>query len=214
MSLEAWMIFCVTETLLCLTPGPAVLLVVSLGMARGARAGTRAGVGILTANALYFALSATGVGALLLASWKIFFAVKWIGAAYLVWIGLGMLWRRGASNPETESPAPRGAGFRHGFLTQAANPKSLLFFGAILPQFLDPAVSLAPQILVLGASSIAIELLVLCAYAQLAARGGRSLRSERARAFLEPAGGAMLLAAAAQLARLRRGNDAPAALLP
>lgn len=213
MNLEAWMIFCVTETLLCLTPGPAVLLVVSLGMARGAGAGTRASLGILAANTLYFALSATGIGALLLASWKVFFAVKWIGAAYLVWIGLGMLWHRGAP-AAGPVPVPWSAGFRHGFLTQAANPKSLLFFGAILPQFLDPAASLAPQIAVLGASSIAIELVVLCAYAQLAAHGGRTLRSPRARRIVERAGGAMLIAAAAQLAGLRRGNEAPAALLP
>jgi homoserine/homoserine lactone efflux protein len=203
MTLETWLLFCTTETLLCLSPGPAVLLVVSLGMARSARAGMRAALGILAANALYFTLSATGIGALLHGSWQLFFALKWLGAAYLVWLGLGML--RASRAPRPANPAPPARdGLRHGFLTQAANPKTLLFFSAILPQFIDPATALTPQLAVLGASSLAIEALVLCAYARLAASGRRALGGERAQGWVERAGGALLWTAAARLASLRR----------
>lgn len=218
MTLEAWLLFCATETLLCLTPGPAVLLVVSIGMTRGARAGVRASAGILTANALYFAISATGLGAILLASWNVFFAVKWIGAAYLVWVGVRMLFGRTGSGRTELAAGPdaapvRAAGFRYGFVTQAANPKSLVFFMAILPQFLDPSAPLAFQVGVLGVSSITIELVVLVGYAALASRGRRFVRTPRAQAFVQRCGGALLIAAAARIAALR-GGDAPAAALP
>ena len=210
-NLEVWLLFCATETLLCLTPGPAVLLVVSLSLAGNAGAGVRAALGILAANAFYFGLSATGVGALLLTSWQLFFGLKWLGAAYLAWLGLGMLRARSASEARGPVPAPARAGFRHGFLSQAANPKSLLFFTAILPQFIDPAAPLAPQIALLGISSIVLELAVLCAYAQLAARGRRRLSSGAAQVWIGRAGGALLLTAAARLASLRR-PELPAAL--
>jgi len=202
MTLEAWLLFCAAETLLCLIPGPAVLLVVSLGMTRSASAGTRAGLGILSANALYFAISATGLGAILLASWQVFFAIKWLGAAYLVWIGVGMWLRRADDLPQPETPRP-GAGFRHGFVTQAANPKLLVFFGAILPQFVDPAAPLPFQMAVLGTSSIAIELVVLVGYARLAASGGQLLKSPTSRVWISRLGGALLIAAAARLVRWR-----------
>src|SRR4029077_18380208 len=93
-SLQPWTIFCVNEAVLCFTPGPAVLLVVSLALTRGPRAGLGATLGILAANALYFLLSATGLGAILLASAELFFLIKWLGAAYLLWMGLRMLLAR------------------------------------------------------------------------------------------------------------------------
>ena len=90
MSFETWLLFCATEAVLCFTPGPAVLLVVSLSLSRGPRSGLGGSLGILVANALYFAISATGLGAVLLASWQVFIVIKWVGAAYLVWLGIRM----------------------------------------------------------------------------------------------------------------------------
>ena len=101
-SLQTWALFCVTETVLCFTPGPAVLLVVSLALTRGTRAGLAASLGILAANALYFLLSATGLGAVLLASAELFFLIK-VGAAYLLWMGLRMLAR---AQPLTAGDTP------------------------------------------------------------------------------------------------------------
>lgn len=211
MTLEGWLLFCATDLVLSLTPGPAVLLVVSLGMTRGARAGVRAGCGILTANAGYFALSASGLGALLLASWNVFFLVKWLGAGYLAWIGAGMLLRR----PDPAGPLPvpaRGNSFRLGFLLNASNPKNLVYFVAILPQFIDPAGRLASQVAILALSSVVIELFVLAGYAVLAERAQRFVRTPRAQLLVQRTGGLLLIAAAARIAAIRHGE--PAAALP
>src|SRR5215831_19116604 len=102
MALRTWLLFCATETVLCLTPGPAVLLVVSQAISRGAWAGLAATLGILTANTVYFALSATGVGAILLGSSGAFAIVKWLGAIYLVWMGARMILTR---SPDVTSSA-------------------------------------------------------------------------------------------------------------
>lgn len=208
MTLEAWLLFCAAETILCLTPGPAVLLVVTMALTRRPAAGVRAALGILSANALCFAVSATGLGVLLVSSWRLFFAIKWLGAAYLLWLGVSMLLGTArAKDPEpTESAALGASGhaFRHGFVAQAANPKSLLFFTAILPQFVDPDAALAPQIAILGASSVAIEFVVLAGYAR-ASSGTRGWFETHARQrWLERAGGGLLIGAAVGLARLRQ----------
>lgn len=211
MTLEAWLLFCATDLVISLTPGPAVLLVVSLGMTRGARTGVRASCGILIANAIYFAVSATGIGALLLASWNVFFAVKWLGAAYLAWIGTGMLLRR--PDPAAPLRAPgHGNGFRLGFLVNASNPKLLVYFVAILPQFIDPAGSLALplQVGILAVSSMVLELAILVGYALLAERGQRFVRTPRAQALVQRTGGLLLIAAAARIAAIRRGEPAAA----
>ena len=211
MSLETWLLFCATETLLCFTPGPAVLLVVSLTLSRGGGAGLGASLGILAANAAYFVLSATSLGAVLLASYELFSLVQWLGAAYLVWLGLRMI--AGAFRRSTAAPDPAGAprpsrrlgAFSHGFVTQGANPKSLLFFGAILPQFIDTARPVAFQVAVLGVSSVVIELAVLSLYVAACRHARGWARQPRAAGVLQAAGGALLVVAGARLAAIRQG---------
>ncbi len=201
MSFEIWIAFCLTETLLCLTPGPAVLFVVSVALASGVRPGLAASLGILAANALYFALSATGIAAVILASSELFTALKWAGAGYLDWIGARMLLSRSES---TESPRPRPVHhcFLRGLVVQGANPKALVFFVALLPQFIDPAGPVAPQILLLGVSSVLIELAVLALYVSFAVRA-RRLAGTRFAGPLERVGGGFLVAAGARLALVR-----------
>ena len=147
MTSETWIAFCVLETVLCLTPGPAVLFVVSTTLSRAARAALlRRRLGIVVANTVYFALSALGVAAMILASNFLFTILKWGGAAYLVWLGLRMLWsreREGSVDAQGAAPPALSVSFLRGFAVQAANPKALAFFVALLPQFVESA-SLRP----------------------------------------------------------------------
>ncbi|MGH7822210.1 MAG: LysE family translocator [Candidatus Binatia bacterium] len=207
MSLEAWLLFCATETVLSFTPGPAVLLVVSVALTRGSGAGFRSSLGILAANALYFTISATSLGAILLASSQLFFVVKWLGAAYLVWLGVRMVFRNGADAPRAAASPPQQVGvgpLACGFLTQGANPKALVFFSAILPQFIDPAGSVPLQVAILGVSSVLIELGVLGIYVIACAHAGSWARRPQYAAPLERLGGVLLIAAGLRLAAVRR----------
>jgi homoserine/homoserine lactone efflux protein len=166
MNLATWWIFVSTETVLCLIPGPAVMFILSSALKAGARKSIASNLGILTANAVYFALSATGIGALLLSS-KLFFAVKWTGAAYLVVLGLRLIFGRAEA-----VKAPDGAVIDHkshhlffdGFRLQMSNPKAIVFFSALLPQFLNPHAPVVPQIVILGATSAVIEFSILLGY--------------------------------------------------
>ncbi len=210
MTLETWLLFCATELALSLAPGIAVTLVIATSLARGAREGLTATLGILAANTLYFALSATGVGALLAASPRVFGLVKWAGALYLVVIGAlairaALLARRAEPSERAAEPSlvPGDRALLRGFVMQAANPKALLFFIAILPQFIVPGASVVRQILVLGLSSVAIEFAALAFYATLAARARSLARDARWAAALDVLSGALLVFAGVGLAALR-----------
>jgi homoserine/homoserine lactone efflux protein len=211
MTLQTWLWFCATETVLCLMPGPAVLFVLATALRRGFASATVAAAGILAGNTFYFALSASGIAAVIVTSHTLFRALKWAGAAYLVWLGLRMLLSRAAER----SPAEHGSGpqrlsgsagrlFGRAFIVQAANPKALVFFIALLPQFINPAASVPWQILVLGLSSAAIEFTVLSLYAAVAARA-RSMAGAQVSGAVERIGGAALIAVGARLAWYRTG---------
>src|SRR2546421_2281529 len=131
-SLPVWALFVVTESILCLTPGPAVLLVVAQALGRGAAASVWATLGILTGNALYFALSATGLGALLLASYEVFALVRWLGAAYLIWLGVrAFSGRSGTRSTAPAVAAGRRGAFGKGFGLPAGEAHALSFFSGL-----------------------------------------------------------------------------------
>jgi homoserine/homoserine lactone efflux protein len=166
MTLTTWWIFVCTETVLCLIPGPAVMFILSSALKAGARKSIASNLGILSANTVYFALSATGIGALLLSS-KLFLAVKWIGAAYLIILGLRLLIdHNDAHNAPVEALNDLKSHhlFFNGFTLQMSNPKAILFFSALLPQFLNPHASVVPQIVILGVTSVVIEFSILLGY--------------------------------------------------
>jgi len=208
MNWTVWWLFVPVETVLCLTPGPAVLLVLATALRRGPRASIASTLGILSANSIYFALSATGLGAVLLASYRIFFLIKWAGAAYLIYLGVKALLSKSGTfgNPEAATGFTRSAPrlFLDGLLLQLSNPKAIVFFAALLPQFIDPKGDLVMQVLVLGITSVAIESLVLLCYGLAAGRASAVARQPRYARWTNRVSGVLLIGAGGGLAVLRR----------
>ena len=181
MTFKTWLLFLFMETTLSLSPGPAVFYVVSHGIRGGMRRGLPATSGIITANAIYFALSATGLGALIAASGQFFTMVKWIGALYLVYLGIVALLSSKANAPVqlTENKnritdENRKHAFVGGLTLQLANPKALLFFLALLPQFIDPHVNILVQMSILAATSMLPEFFILLGYVWLGYRAAHA----------------------------------------
>lgn len=204
MNPHLWLAFLITATAMALVPGPAVLYVAGQGMRHGARKAVAANLGILSGNAVWFTASALGLAALIAIAAPVFIVVKWLGVGYLAWLGL-CAWRdavRGTGSLTMARPVPTGLRmWRQGVLLQLANPKAILFFTALLPQFIEPAHAIAPQVFVLAVTSIVSEFFVLAAYAWLAARGGALLlaRPRFARAS-DAAAGTCLIGAGIGLA--------------
>jgi len=183
-------LFLAATVALVVTPGPVVLYVVARSMSQGPRAGLASVLGAELGNSVHVAAAALGLAALLASSALAFSVVKYLGAAYLVYLGLRKLMGRDARGPAGSREAPRQrlrALFGQGVLVAILNPKTALFFLAFLPQFVDPRRgSPTAQILTLGAIMVAIAVVSDSAYALLAGGVGRWLwknprfvRSER-----------------------------------
>ena len=207
MTWTTWWLFAATETILSFTPGPAVLFVLSSALRLGARQGIPAILAILAANSMYFALSATGIGALLVSSYRFFLAAKWIGATYLVYLGArAILGHHSVVPAEEHATIPKGAWrlFADGLVLQLSNPKAIVFFSAILPQFIHPRRPVLPQIVILGLTSIVCEFAVLSGYGVAASRASLLARQPRYATWTNRIAGALLIGAGAGLALLRR----------
>jgi len=208
MNWTLWWLFVPTETVLCLTPGPAVLLVLATALRRGWAASVASILGILSANAAYFALSATGLGAVLLASYRTFFLIKWAGAAYLIYLGIVSIVSKSDSwnNPEVEPVANHSARrlFVNGLVLQLSNPKAIVFFVALLPQFIDAKGDVILQVIVLGLTSILIESLVLLCYGMAAGRAMAVACQARYSRWTSRVSGVLLIGAGSGLAALRQ----------
>jgi homoserine/homoserine lactone efflux protein len=200
LDVKVWAAFAVLEIVLCFVPGPAVLLVVGTALRSGAQPALRAALGILAGNTIYFGLSALGLGAVLASSFALFTALKYAGAAYLAFLGVRAILAKPAAPAQAEA---RTGGFVSGLVTQLANPKAIVFFAALLPQFVDPRAPLWPQVLILAVTSGAIELSVLTLYALAGTYARRAVRSPAVLVWTERVGGALLLGAAARLAVVR-----------
>jgi homoserine/homoserine lactone efflux protein len=202
MTAHTWLTFAVVAVCVSLVPGPAVIAVVSSALRGGFRSSLAANAGVLVGDAAFVAAAAAGLGALLVASHPLFVAVKWLGIAYLAYLGVRALLDRGTAYA-FEAPGRERRAFRLGLTTQLANPKVILFFGALLPQFVDPSRPAAPQFELLGATFIVSDALVFAAYGALAHRARVLLRTPRAARVTSRVTGAVMIGAAARLAAER-----------
>ncbi|UFN50509.1 LysE family translocator [Roseomonas sp. OT10] len=196
MTFETWLAFAAASSVMLAIPGPTVLLVVSYALGQGWRTALPMAAGVALGDFTAMTVSVLGLGALLATSAAVFTALKWAGAAYLVWLGVA-LWRVGGSTGPGVARGPASARrmFGHAWLVTALNPKSITFFVAFLPQFLDPAGSLGTQIVVLEATFLLLAFANALAYALAASRARRVARSPRAMGLMRRIGGGLLVAA-------------------
>ncbi len=172
MALHSWLLYLVAAIGLSVTPGPNSLLVLTHGALHGHRRTLFTVAGGALGFLVLIALSMLGIGALLKTSASALTALKLVGGAYLVWLGI-QLWRAPPIRLQADAlqRAPRGSGmFRQGLLTALSNPKALLFYGAFLPQFIDPAHALLTQFIVMASVFVAVEIVVEYLLALLAHR--------------------------------------------
>ncbi|MEM6411657.1 MAG: LysE family translocator [Pseudomonadota bacterium] len=167
MDAQTFLIFAMTTFVVVFSPGPAAITAAAQGAGNGLWRAMLGVFGIAMANAVYFALSATGIASLIIASNVLFSIIKWVGVAYLVYLGVGAITSRGGGLVVTKGQASKGAAlFLKGFAVEFANPKALLYFAAILPQFIDTSRAILPQILIMGGVTLAIDFVVYGLYAR------------------------------------------------
>jgi len=200
------LLFCATVLPLICTPGPDMLFVASQSLGGGAAAGLRATAGVCAGYLLHSLLAALGLAALVAASPPLFQALRWIGVAYLAWLAFKLLrsaLRRGALDLRAAESGGRRDALRRGFLTAALNPKGMMIYLAILPQFMRADAPAAPQAIALSALFVAGCALVYAALSLLlgrGARGGGSALGGRRRRWIDGLAGGLIAAAAGKLA--------------
>lgn len=172
MDINLFLIFLVTTLVVVFSPGAATIFVATQGATNGTARAFSAVSGIAAGNVVYFCLSASGIAALLIASNLVFSVIKWAGVAYLIYLGLSAIFSKsgGIRVKAGQKKSSLKKLFLSGFLIELANPKALLYFSALLPQFMDMSQPLLPQLLIMGGVTVLIDLTAYSIYAHLGDR--------------------------------------------
>jgi homoserine/homoserine lactone efflux protein len=212
MSFATWITFVIAGTLIALSPGSGAVLSMSHGLAYGVRKASATVLGLQLGLVLILVVAGAGVGSLLLASALAFAVVKTVGALYLIYLGVSQ-WRAGAGGGLMPAAAQAlaahpsfGRRVLTGFLTNATNPKGIIFMVAVLPQFIDRDQPLLAQLAILGATMVAIDTTVMHGYALLAASMQRFFREPRAIQLQNRFFGGVLVAVGSLLFFVKRGH--------
>jgi homoserine/homoserine lactone efflux protein len=211
MSFATWITFFVAACIIAVSPGSGAVLSMSHGLSYGVRRASATILGLQTGLLLVFFIAGAGVGSLLLASEVAFNVVKTVGALYLIYLGLSQ-WRAKVSiseqkQAEVEVPTLKKR-FLTGFLTNATNPKGIIFMVAVLPQFIAHDAPLLPQLLILAVTMCCIDLVVMHSYAFLASSMQRFFRDAGAVKKQNRVFGGLLMAVGAALFFVKRGGAA------
>ncbi len=208
MTLATLLLFALASAVTIITPGPTVLLAMSNGSRHGVRAACWGMGGAVLADLVLIGAVALGLGVVLAASEIAFQVVKWVGAAYLAWLGWKLLRSDAALTAPSERPGDsRPAGLALGlrsFVVALTNPKALLFMSAFLPQFINPAAPLPAQYAILAGVMALMNVATMLAYATLGAQMVRAFQGSGLR-WLNRTCGGVLIGLAGMLALYRRG---------
>lgn len=207
MEFHVWLAFASASIALLLIPGPTVLLVLSYAISQGKRVAVATAAGVALGDLVAMSASLAGLGALVLASAELFLLLKWVGAAYLICLGV-KLYRSAATaslDPvEDVADAAAGRVFAHAAAVTALNPKSIVFFIAFVPQFINPQATLLPQFGILIATFVGFAALNALAYALLGDKLRQRIRHPAVMPILTRLGGGALVAMGVATAAVRR----------
>ena len=204
--MELWIPFTLAATVILIIPGPTIILVISQAVTHGRRSVLPLAAGVLLGDFTAMTLSLLGLGAILSTSAVLFTIFKWIGALYLIYLGI-KLWK---VNPENQF-VNRGAKitstkslFKSAFIVTALNPKSIAFFVAFLPQFIDPLKPVPAQMILLGGTFLFLAFINAALYALFAGQLSKQLRKRYVRKWFSRCGGSALIGAGIFTAAMQR----------
>ncbi|MCA0277340.1 MAG: LysE family translocator [Proteobacteria bacterium] len=207
MSFESWAAFAAASAVLLVIPGPTILLVVSYALGQGWRTALPMAVGVALGDFTAMTLSMLGIGALLAASATVFTIVKWIGAAYLIYLGIKLFRAGGTLDAKPRTDAASAAKMMaHAWIVTALNPKSITFFVAFLPQFLDRNGDFWTQMLIFELTFLTLAFANAFGYALVAARARSVVSNPRAIRIFNRTGGTLLVGAGIAAAAARSGH--------
>lgn len=201
MPLDTYLLYLAAVAVFFATPpDTSQLLIISNSIRHGLRRSIFTIAGDLSANAVQMTAAAFGLAAIIATSASAFLWIKWLGVAYLLWIGVQLFLNR----DQTQEVSAGTAGgalrlFRQGFVTSMANPFAVVFFGALFPQFIDPALPVLPQLLILGVTYIVVDGVILLLWGWFGVRAARALR-RFSFVLINRVCGALMIAAAGLLA--------------
>jgi len=199
MTIETWILYVAAVAAMMSTPGPSQLLMLSNSLAHGFRRSVATAAGDLTANFFQMLLAGLGLAALIAAFDGALTVIKWAGVAYLMFLGLKMVFgKHGGDDKEAAKRASLKRLWLQGFVTSASNPKAVVFFAALFPQFISADAAFWPQFAILSATYIAMDGFMLMLYGGGAGWIGRRVKGA-ARARLHKIGGGLMIGAAVLL---------------
>lgn len=208
MPFDLWLTFAAASMALLLIPGPTVLLVLSYALSKGRSVAVASAAGVALGDLVAMTASLVGLGALVLASATLFMVLKWIGAAYLIYLGIKLI--RSAPTGGLEMPQAdditAGRVFGHTAAVTALNPKSIAFFIAFVPQFVRPDATLLPQFAILISTFVGLAALNALAYALAADRLRSVISRPNIITWITRAGGAALVTMGVLTATIRRST--------
>ncbi len=181
MTFESYLAFCVAAIALALVPGPTVTVIIANSLRYGAKAGLMNVLGTQAGFVIWLALATAGLNAALQIMGVWFDVLRWVGAAYLVWLGIKLFMSKGDLALAVDRARPRGSFFLQGFVVIISNPKMLVLFGAMIPPFLSNGGNVTRETLLLGLTFMVIAAAGDTAYAFLAGKAGAWLQRSRIR---------------------------------
>ena len=205
MTWELYSAYLVATVIVLAIPGPTIMLVVSYALAQGRRTALASVTGVALGDTTAATLSLAGLGAVLATSALLFTVLKWVGAAYLVWLGWKM-WRTSPAPLETVATATRDGKtiLLHAWIVTALNPKGIAFFIAFLPHFIAPGAPVTPQLVLMGVTFVGLAIVNALVYALAASAVREKVNRPTTLKAINRLGGSVLIAAGAMTAAMRR----------